>query len=159
VIGAYLCTPLVKFPVSALKPTAGKPYRGTTIGEFGAGSRPIDMILVQEERQGIPADGQHHARRDENPDRRVGTAAPITMPVTSETGGVPFEKVPSMARVQQLDLLDATHSVGTCREQRDRAGSTGSRASVGSAPRNATMDRWSRDAAARGPASPLSCLL
>jgi len=28
-----------------------------------------------------------------------------------ETGGVPFEKVPSMARVQQLDLLDATHSV------------------------------------------------
>jgi len=45
------------------------------------------------------------------PTEGFGTAAPITMPVTSETGGVPFEKVPSMARVQQLDLLDATHSV------------------------------------------------
>ena len=40
-----------------------------------------------------------------------GTAAPITMPVTSETAGVPFEKINSMARVQQLDLLDASHSV------------------------------------------------
>ena len=48
IIGGYLCTPLVKFPISALKPTAaGKPYRGTTIGEFGAGSRPIDMILYK----------------------------------------------------------------------------------------------------------------
>jgi hypothetical protein len=45
IIGAYTCTPLVKFPVSSLTPNSGNKFRGTTIGELGAGSRPIDMIL------------------------------------------------------------------------------------------------------------------
>ena len=45
------------------------------------------------------------------PTEGFATAAPITTPVTSETGGVPFEKVPAMTGIQQLDLLDATHSV------------------------------------------------
>src|SRR5262245_42229284 len=42
-IAGYLCTPLVRFPISDLKP--GEKIRGTTIAEFGAGNRPIDMIL------------------------------------------------------------------------------------------------------------------
>jgi hypothetical protein len=111
VIGAYLCTPLVKFPVSALKPAAGKPYRGTTIGEFGAGSRPIDMILYKKNGKEFLLMANTTRGVMKIPTEGFGAAAPITMPVTSETGGVPFEKVPSMARVQQLDLLDATHSV------------------------------------------------
>jgi len=111
VIGAYLCTPLVKFPVSALKPASGKPYRGTTIGEFGAGSRPIDMILYKKNGKEFLLMANTTRGVMKIPTEGFGTAAPITMPVTSETGGVPFEKVPSMARVQQLDLLDATHSV------------------------------------------------
>ena len=41
----YLCTPLVKFPVSS--PDAGAKFLGTTIAELGAGNRPIDMILYQ----------------------------------------------------------------------------------------------------------------
>jgi hypothetical protein len=45
------------------------------------------------------------------PTEGFATAAPITTPVTSETGGVPFEKVTAMTGVLQLDLLDATHSV------------------------------------------------
>jgi hypothetical protein len=111
VIGAYLCTPLVKFPVSALKPTAGKPYRGTTIGEFGAGSRPIDMILYKKNGKEFLLMANTTRGVMKIPTEGFATAAPITTPVTSETGGVPFEKVPSMARVQQLDLLDAAHSV------------------------------------------------
>jgi hypothetical protein len=111
VIGAYLCTPLVKFPVSALKPTAGKPYRGTTIGEFGAGSRPIDMILYKKNGREFLLMANTTRGVMKIPTDGFATAAPITMPVTSETAGVPFEKVTSMARVEQLDLLDATHSV------------------------------------------------
>ena len=111
VIGAYLCTPLVKFPVSALKPTSGKPYRGTTIGEFGAGSRPIDMILYKKNGKEFLLMANTTRGVMKIPTDGFGTATPITMPVQTETAGVPFEKIPSMARVQQLDLLDATHSV------------------------------------------------
>jgi hypothetical protein len=35
-IASYTCTPLVKFPVSSLKP--GDKIMGTTIAEFGAGT-------------------------------------------------------------------------------------------------------------------------
>ena len=41
--------------------------------------------------------------RDRRADHRAGDQ--------SETGGVPYEKVASMTGIQQLDLLDATHSV------------------------------------------------
>ena len=111
VIGAYLCTPLVKFPVSALKPASGKPYRGTTIGEFGAGSRPIDMILYKKNGKDFLLMSNTNRGVMKIPTDGFATAKPITAPVTSETGGVPFEKVTAMTGVQQLDLLDATHSV------------------------------------------------
>jgi hypothetical protein len=45
------------------------------------------------------------------PTEGFASAPPITTPVTSETGGVPFERVPAMVGVMQLDLLDATHSI------------------------------------------------
>ena len=101
----------MKFPISALKPTAGKPYRGTTIGEFGAGSRPIDMILYKKNGKDFLLMSNTSRGVMKIPTEGFGSAAPITTPVTTETGGVPFEKVPAMAGVQQLDLLDATHSV------------------------------------------------
>jgi hypothetical protein len=48
-IAGYLCTPLVKFPVSGLKP--GEKVRGTTVAEFGAGNRPLDMIVYRKDGQ------------------------------------------------------------------------------------------------------------
>jgi hypothetical protein len=110
IIGGYLCTPLVKFPVSALKPSSGK-YRGTTIGEFGAGSRPIDMILYKKDGKDFLLMSNTNRGVMKIPTAGFATAAPITTPVTSETGGVPFEKVAAMTGVVQLDLLDATHSI------------------------------------------------
>ena len=112
-IGGYLCTPLVKFPVSALvdKAPASKPYRGITIGEFGAGSRPIDMILYKKNNKDFLLMSNTNRGVMKIPTEGFATAAPITTPVTSETGGVPFEKIPSMAGVLQLDLLDAKHSI------------------------------------------------
>jgi hypothetical protein len=40
--GVYGCTPLVRFPLSALKD--GAHVRGDTIGELGYGSNPVDML-------------------------------------------------------------------------------------------------------------------
>jgi hypothetical protein len=45
------------------------------------------------------------------PTESFATAPPITTPVTTETGGVAFETVASMTGIEQLDLLDAQHSL------------------------------------------------
>ncbi|MEO8259152.1 MAG: hypothetical protein ABI868_17535 [Acidobacteriota bacterium] len=109
IIGAYLCTPLVKFPVSALAP--GAKYRGTTIAELGAGNRPIDMVLYKKNGKEFLLMSNTSRGVMKIPTQDFATAAPITTPVTSETGGVAYEKVTAMTGIQQLDLLDATHSV------------------------------------------------
>ena len=43
-VASYTCTPLVLFPMDELQP--GKHVKGRTVGEFGAGNSPIDMITV-----------------------------------------------------------------------------------------------------------------
>jgi hypothetical protein len=43
-IASYTCTPLVLFPMDELK--AGKHVKGRTVGEFGAGNSPFDMITI-----------------------------------------------------------------------------------------------------------------
>ena len=44
--GVYGCTPLVRFPLSALK--NGAHVRGETIGELGYGSNPLDMLTFSD---------------------------------------------------------------------------------------------------------------
>jgi hypothetical protein len=43
-VASYTCTPLVMFSLSDLK--GGKHIKGRTVGEFGAGNSPIDMVTV-----------------------------------------------------------------------------------------------------------------
>jgi hypothetical protein len=109
IIGAYLCTPLVKFPVASLAP--GTKYRGTTIAELGAGNRPIDMVLYKKNGKEFLLMSNTSRGVMKIPTQDFATAAPITTGVTAETAGVPYEKITSMTGIQQLDLLDATHSV------------------------------------------------
>src|SRR5579872_21333 len=42
VLAAYTCTPLVKIPLSDLKP--GAKVKGVTIADLGSGNQPIDMV-------------------------------------------------------------------------------------------------------------------
>jgi hypothetical protein len=46
-LAAYTCTPLVQFPIQALKP--GAKIKGKTIAELGNRNRPIDMIVYQKD--------------------------------------------------------------------------------------------------------------
>jgi len=109
ILAAYTCTPFVKFPVSELKP--GTKYRGTTIGEFGAGNQPLDMIRYQKDGKEFLLMSNTSRGVMKVPTANFASAAAITSPVESETGGVPYDKVTSMTGVVQLDLLDATHSI------------------------------------------------
>ena len=109
-IGGYLCTPLVKFSVASLQQPSVLPHRGTTIGEFGANNRPIDMIVYKKNGRDFILMSNTSRGVLKIPTEGFATAAPIVRPV-NDTGGVPFETVTAMDGVQQLDLFDATHSV------------------------------------------------
>jgi hypothetical protein len=111
IVGAYTCTPLVKFPIAELKPNSGNKYRGATIAELGAGNRPIDMIAYQKNGAEFLLMANTSRGVMKIPTQGFATAKPITTPSNLETAGVPYETIRSMQGIQQLDLLDATHSI------------------------------------------------
>jgi hypothetical protein len=108
-LAGYTCTPLVKFPIADLKP--GSKVRGTTIGEFGAGNRVLDMIVYRKGGQEFLLTANNSRGVMKIPTVNFAGAKPITTPVTAETGGVPFEKVTSMTGIEQLDKLDDQNSI------------------------------------------------
>jgi hypothetical protein len=108
-VAAYLCTPLVKFPVESLKP--GAKVVGTTIAELGNRNRPIDMVVYKK-------DGREYLLMSNTsrgvmkiPTEGFASASPITQPVSTETGGVGYETIASMKGIEQLDLLDAGRTI------------------------------------------------
>jgi hypothetical protein len=108
-IGGYLCTPLVKFPLKSL--AAGEKVRGTTIAELGAGNRPIDMILYKKDGAEYLLMANTSRGVMKIPTKTFGSQTPITEPVPTGTAGVTYETIASMKGIQQLDLLDQTKSI------------------------------------------------
>lgn len=108
IVASYLCTPLVKFPVSALKP--GSKVQGSTIAEFGNRNRPIDMIIYKKNGQDFILMSNNMRGVMKIPASPFGKAPAVTTRI-SDTAGVPFETITSMKGVQQLDLLDPSHAL------------------------------------------------
>jgi hypothetical protein len=102
ILAAYTCTPLVKIPVSELKP--GAQVHGVTIAELGNRNRPIDMIVYEK--------GGKHFILMANSSRGVmklqadnlETYKPITAP--TEVTGVPYETIAALKDVQHLNKFD-----------------------------------------------------
>jgi hypothetical protein len=114
-IAGYLCTPLVRFPVSSLQP--GAKILGTTIAELGNRNRPLDMVVYRK-------DGKEYLLMSNNsrgvmkiPTAGFVGAEQITTPVETETRGVPFETVTAMRGVEQLDLLNDTQTIVLARSE------------------------------------------
>lgn len=110
-IASYTCTPLVLFPLDDLKP--GTKVEGRTVGEFGAGNRPLDMITMKK--------GDDLFLIIANSDRPVmkvkykdieSYQGSLTTPVKENfsTAGVPFISFP-LVGVSQLDKLDDTQFI------------------------------------------------
>jgi hypothetical protein len=112
-VAAYLCTPLVKFPVASLQP--GTKVVGTTIAELGNRNRPIDMLVYKKDGREFLLMSNTARGVMKIPTDGFATAAPITARVDSETGGVAFETVSSMKGIEQLDMLDASRTVALSR--------------------------------------------
>jgi hypothetical protein len=102
IMASYTCTPLVKIPVSELKP--GAKVKGTTIAELGNGNQPLDMIAYTKDGKDylLSANSRHGILKIPTTD--FASAAPIT----SRTGpaGIKADKIEELKDVVQLDKLD-----------------------------------------------------
>jgi len=109
-LAAYTCTPLVRFPINALKP--GAKIRGRTIAELGNRNRPLDMIVYNKDGKDylllansargimkINTDGIEAAGSIEEPVRDGGTK------------GQSYETIKEWTGVEHLDKLDEKNAV------------------------------------------------
>jgi hypothetical protein len=84
---------------------------GTTIAEFGAGNRPLDMILYKKDGKDFLLMSNNNRGVMKIPTADFGSAPAITAKVTTPTGGIGYETIASMKGVEQMDLLDAQRSI------------------------------------------------
>jgi hypothetical protein len=107
-LAAYTCTPLVRFPISALKP--GARIRGKTIAELGNRNRPLDMIVYNKDGKDYillanSARGVMKISTD-----GIEAAGSIEERVEG-TKGQKYDTVEGWTGIEQLDKLDATRAV------------------------------------------------
>ena len=102
ILAAYTCTPLVKIPVSELKP--GNKVKGTTIAELGNGNRPLDMIVYTKGGKHFILMANSSRGVMKLPADNLDTFKPIT--AHTEIAGVPYETIATLKGVQQLDKFD-----------------------------------------------------
>lgn len=107
ILAAYTCTPLVKIPVSALKP--GAKVEGTTIAELGAGNRPLDLIAYRKD--------NHDYLLLANSARGVMKLDAANLdqykPIVdhSEIAGVPYNTLAELKGVKHLAKLDEANAL------------------------------------------------
>jgi hypothetical protein len=114
VLAAYTCTPLVQFPLSAIKP--GAKIQGKTIAELGNRNRPLDIISYTKDGRVslLMANSSRGVMKivTDNMDK----AEPITAPVADKKG-VGYETLADWKGVDQLDKLDNKTAVVLLREE------------------------------------------
>jgi hypothetical protein len=118
ILAAYTCTPLVKIPVSDLKP--GQLVKGATIAELGAHNRPLDMIVYQKGGKDylLMANSARGVMKVSL--EGVADAKPITTPVKIDTtAGLAYEMIESLKGVEQLDVFDKDHALIVYRAAKD----------------------------------------
>jgi len=107
VLAAYTCTPLVKIPVSELKP--GAKVEGTTIAELGAGNRPLDMIAYKKDNHDylLLANSARGVMKLDA--ANLEQYKPIVAP--SDVAGVPYTTLTDLKGVKHLTKLDNANAL------------------------------------------------
>ena len=104
ILAAYTCTPLVRIPVSDLKP--GVKVKGTTVAELGNMNRPLDMIVYQKDGKEYLLLANSARGVMKIPTEGLDKVDPIKSPIKGgATGGQgkKIEKIEALKDVQQLD--------------------------------------------------------
>ncbi|HEY5919999.1 MAG TPA: hypothetical protein VIU13_21420 [Chryseolinea sp.] len=105
-VASFTCTPLVLFPLDELKP--GSHVKGRTVGEFGAGNSPLDIITMKKGDESVllMANSSRPVMRVKYKNLETYEGS-LTEPVAESyaTAGVNFVTLP-MTNVLHLDKLD-----------------------------------------------------
>ena len=109
ILAAYTCTPLVKIPVSSLKP--GAQVKGVTIADLGSGNQPLDMVPYKKDGHDYilvanSAFGILKLKADS-----LESYVPIDSPTVTDVAGVPFDRLSDLKNVQHLTQVDATNAL------------------------------------------------
>ena len=106
-MASYTCTPLVLFPMDALK--NGVHAKGRTVAELGSGNSPLDMISFEKEgkRYFIMSNTNRPIMRIDYDDL-ASSKESLTEPVTefAVSAGIEYVSLP-MVNILQMDNLDA----------------------------------------------------
>src|SRR5438132_10136011 len=104
-LAAYTCTPLVKIPISQLKP--GTHVKGTTVAELGNRNKPLDMVVYQKDGKDyiLMANSSRGIMKitTENVDKIAGLTDPVK---GGGTAGLTYDKIEAWKGVEQLAKLD-----------------------------------------------------
>ncbi|HSF16125.1 MAG TPA: hypothetical protein VLK65_11290 [Vicinamibacteria bacterium] len=109
-IAGYLCTPLVKFPISKLE--AGQKLVGTTIAELGNRNRPLDMIVYSKGGKDYLLMSNTSRGVMKIPTDNFGSQDGITEHVPDgNKAGIAYETIAELEGVEQLDFYDEGHTI------------------------------------------------
>ncbi len=109
ILAAYTCTPLVKIPVSDMKP--GAKVKGVTIADLGSGNQPLDMVpYTKDGHSYILVANSSHGTMKLKADN-LETYKPIESPTVVDVAGVPFDRIPAIKSVRHLAQFDASHAL------------------------------------------------
>ena len=107
-LAAYQCTPLVKIPVSQLKP--GEKIKGTTVAELGNRNRPLSMIVYQKGGKDyvLLANSDRGLMKIQlaGIDKIEGISARV-----KGTAGLKYDTIKGVKGVMKLDAFDKDHAV------------------------------------------------
>lgn len=110
ILAAYQCTPLVKFPLSDLKP--GEKVKGQTIAELGNGNMPLDMISYEKDGKQFILIANNKRGIMKLPTDGIEKASSITTPVKGGVAaGLKYETIKEWTGVFQMDKLDKEHAL------------------------------------------------
>jgi hypothetical protein len=107
-LAAYTCTPLVKIPVSELKP--GARVKGTTVAELGNRNRPLAMIVYQKDGKDYILMANSSRGLMKISTEGIDKAEPITAHVTDKAG-LSYETIAELKGVQHLAKLDKDNAL------------------------------------------------
>jgi hypothetical protein len=109
VLAAYTCTPLVKIPMSALKP--GAQVKGVTIADLGSGNAPLDMIPYKKDgHEYILIANSSYGVVKLHADT-LATDKPIDSPTVVDVAGAPYDKITALTNVRHLARIDDGHAL------------------------------------------------
>lgn len=110
VLAAYTCTPLVKFPLSDLKP--GVKIKGTTVAELGNRNRPLDMIVYNKDGKDFLLLANNSRGVMKVNVEKIDATQGISNPVKGGgTEGLSYDTIAELKGVTQLDKLDKDHAI------------------------------------------------